>query len=433
MRTGFLILTLLLPLPALAADVLIWQTTKDGYQTQWATVDGDAVTVIATREEAVASDGATLWALRLIKKTIPLYPCEMMEVDKPGTPEGSFDWPELSAVPLNGAEKPVSLMEGWGTDPFFGEVWSRSIRLLGSAGAYVFAENINTGFGCGAHGYDDSGLAVQGLGAAAATTDSFKVLPNEAMLGLGPTEALLEKAEAEDCVDDPDMSRDSIYLDGMALTASGGEVTPTVTWVHPTGADWQFACTLTHDHVVKTTDLAPTLQPTAAISRALKALKVVGTVGYSELKLSGEARSKALAAFKKGPAAAQKRTVAAPDARPFIASGRKLTQEKKYELAIKAFTQAIRKDAKAARAWSGRGYAKLLAGKLDSAARDLDHALTLDATDDYHAAIWFNLGKVAEKQKKLKQARRAYRRSNKLKASKAVDKALQAVEKALKQ
>jgi tetratricopeptide (TPR) repeat protein len=86
---------------------------------------------------------------------------------------------------------------------------------------------------------------------------------------------------------------------------------------------------------------------------------------------------------------------------------------------------------KAARAWSGRGYAKLLAGKLDNAARDFNFALTLDTTDAYRAAIWFNFGQVAEKQKKLKQARRAYRTANQLRPSKAAKKALDSVTKRL--
>jgi len=101
--------------------------------------------------------------------------------------------------------------------------------------------------------------------------------------------------------------------------------------------------------------------------------------------------------------------------------------EKKYAEAIAAFDTAIRKDPNAARAWSGRGYAKLQAGQLDKAARDFDHALTLDTTANYRAAVWFNLGQIAQKKGQTKQARRAYKKSLKLKNSKAVKKALDAL------
>ncbi|MFT5434018.1 MAG: tetratricopeptide (TPR) repeat protein, partial [Myxococcota bacterium] len=126
-----------------------------------------------------------------------------------------------------------------------------------------------------------------------------------------------------------------------------------------------------------------------------------------------------------------KRNRANADAAPFVKKGRKLTKAKKYVKAIAAFDTAIRMDPKAARAWSGRGYAKLLAGQLDKAARDFNQALKLDTTDNYRAAIWFNFGQVAEKQNKWKQARRAYKKANALRPSKAAKKALDAVKKRL--
>ena len=203
-------------------------------------------------------------------------------------------------------------------------------------------------------------------------------------------------------------------------------------YVHPTGADWHFACTIEHNHPLKETELGRKIQPTEAAKIAMKALKVKGTVGWSELQLSGADREKALKAFRSSNLPGKKRNVAKADAKPFINKGRKFTKQKKYDEAIKAFTTAIRKDPKAARAWSGRGYALLKAGKLKRAQKDFDHALTLDATDKYHAAIWFNLGQIAEQRGKLRMAKRAYQKAYTLRPSKAAENALNAVKKKLK-
>lgn len=417
--------------PAAAGDVLIWQPVKDGYRTLWVSVDGAKITTIATRSEAVVSDGHALWALRMTSTPLPLYACEAMENDAKGAKsEGTFAWPSLTALDLTGSGR-HTVVEPWGKEPFYGEVWSKSIRLTGSVGPYVMLEHINTGFACGAHGYDDSNMFVWHV-LKKATSEPSTLVKNEAQVRKAPVAALLHKAQEEECVEDDDMSRRSIFLDGLSLDADGSEVSATAHYVHPTGASWMFACTIPHDLALKEDQLSRRLTPTEGVKRVLAALKITGTVGYAHLNLTGEKRAAALDAFKTRALPNVKRTRANADAAPLINKGRKLTGAKKYAAAISAFTTAIRKDPKAARAWSGRGYARLLAGQLDKAARDFDHALTLDATDVYHAAVWFNLGKIAEKQGKLKPAKRAYAKANRLKPSKAAEKALKAVQKKLK-
>ena len=95
--------------------------------------------------------------------------------------------------------------------------------------------------------------------------------------------------------------------------------------------------------------------------------------------------------------------------------------------AIAAFSAAIEKDAKAARAWSGRGYAKLLAGKVDEADQDFDKALLLDNDDTFQAAVWFNKGLVAEKRGDKETARSHYETAKSKKPSKAVELRLKAL------
>lgn len=106
-------LTALAGAPALAepaapaTDVLVWEPTATGYATKWVRVDGDATEIVATRPEAVASDGTTLWALRFSWKHMELLPCSALEEEGEKArpkPIGAADLPGLEARPLNGGK-----------------------------------------------------------------------------------------------------------------------------------------------------------------------------------------------------------------------------------------------------------------------------------------------------------------------------------------
>lgn len=410
--------------PAAADEVLVWQEAGGAYKSYWVSVDGDTVKTLATRDEAVLSDGETLWAMEMGVKTIEILPCEAMEDEDGGhAAEGEFDWPSLRARPLNGGGEPFWVLEPW-EGAFFGEVWSKSIELVGSVGSVVMVEHINTGYGCGAHGYDDSGGVTWDVKRnKRAAVGSILEAP-DALTRQSRAE-LAERALGEECAEDEEIARDSIILDNLEIDAGAAGIGGKVVLVHPTGASWAFNCTLEDFEGFHLDDMKASARPSKAALKAIASLKLSGTVGYADLKLEGQARAEALAGFKGQPAPPRaKRTHAKREAKPHIQAGRKATKDKDYDKAISAFTTAIRIDRKAARAWSGRGYAKMLAGKLESAARDFDQALKLDATDKFHAAIWFNLGQVSEKQGKPKQARRAYQKSLKLRPSKAVQGAL---------
>jgi tetratricopeptide (TPR) repeat protein len=122
------------------------------------------------------------------------------------------------------------------------------------------------------------------------------------------------------------------------------------------------------------------------------------------------------------PATAAAPTSANADAE--VQRGRKLTAAKNYKAARMAFEAAIAVDAKHARAWSGLGYAALLDGSPEAVSAAFEQALTLDADPKFQAAVWFNLGLLAEQQKDLSAARTAFSKSMELHPSEAVRKKL---------
>lgn len=112
-----------------------------------------------------------------------------------------------------------------------------------------------------------------------------------------------------------------------------------------------------------------------------------------------------------------------------VNEGRKLTAKKKYPEAIAAFTRALEVDHNQARAWSGRGYARLLNGQLDAARADLTRALDLNTDKAFQAAIWYNFGLLAEAKKDDMAAVLAFARAYELKPSDAVEKKLKQYQK----
>ncbi|TNF28701.1 MAG: tetratricopeptide repeat protein [Deltaproteobacteria bacterium] len=409
-----------------ATDVLVWEQHEKGHRTFWVTVDGDGAKVVATRDEAVtAPDGEHLVALRpkTVQRTV--VPCEALEEEEP-TAEAhtsKIDWPGLAAVPLDGGA------EWWLVDPnpssdsdqIWGDTWNEAITLTGGAGPLVMFYHAHSGYSCGAHGFvEDNAVTVD-------LTKKEGVAPGDLLVdarktGAKPTAALFERATKEGCVDVGDES--FIYLDGLTIGAGKGELVASLTYIYPTEAEWAFNCTLDEEATIGWDEVVPALRPSRDVARAVAAAKVGGTVGWSLVTLSGTARDEALKRFGTAAPAAPKRNRATAEAQKLIEQGRKLTKSKDYAQAIAAFDAAIAKDRDAARAWSGRGYARMLAGQLLEASRDFDHALGLDETAEFQGAVWYNIGQIAEQRGKPNEARAAYQRSLKVRPSKAVKKAL---------
>ena len=106
-------------------------------------------------------------------------------------------------------------------------------------------------------------------------------------------------------------------------------------------------------------------------------------------------------------------------ARSHIATGRRLTRAGDHAEAIAAFRKGIELDPGAARAYSGMGYAMLLAADYDSARSAFRRALALCPGRKFQAAVWFNMGLIAEKEGKPAEARKAFERSHELRPTRA--------------
>ncbi|MFT5430063.1 MAG: hypothetical protein ACI9OJ_000736, partial [Myxococcota bacterium] len=279
-----------------AQDVVVWETTAKGYKSSWVVVDGDSVRTIATREEAVISDGTRLWAARISTRSIPMYPCEMLDDENlKAKPDGHFDYPSLSLLELTGEAK-AKVLEGWGKDTYFGEVWSNKIRLTGSFGPHLLIDHVDTSYTCGAHGSDDSKMFVyNAVSGSAPAAETF--IKDLAKANREAVPELLEEVKAEECYEE-EMSENSIFIDGLTISANKGEIFAAATYLHPTGASWAFNCTISNDHILAEDEMTPQVAASVAAKAALKTLKFKGDVGYSNVNLKGPARAAALAAFK---------------------------------------------------------------------------------------------------------------------------------------
>lgn len=111
-------------------------------------------------------------------------------------------------------------------------------------------------------------------------------------------------------------------------------------------------------------------------------------------------------------------------AHPHIASGRRLTRAGSHAEAIAAFRKALEVDPKAARAWSGMGYAMLLKGDYDEARTAFRRALKLCPSHKFQAAVWFNMGLIAEKEGNPAEARKAFELSHRLRPTRATHRRL---------
>ena len=80
-----------------------------------------------------------------------------------------------------------------------------------------------------------------------------------------------------------------------------------------------------------------------------------------------------------------------------LARGRKATTAKDFAAAVKYFDEALASEPGDARALSERGYANLLAGDYDAAAKDLEAAAKRASNADLLRQILFNQATVAEK------------------------------------
>lgn len=423
---------------------LVWLPAGEGYETSWITSDGKGgVEVVARRAQAALFAGGTLWGVEtryVPHREIDCWEYEAQEEGGPKArpgPKKHVPWLAIKGLAGTGAgqeREATDKVSGqlFGVQPkdgvytMIGEHWGRSPQLAGSAADVLLVADCDGGFGCGAHGEWGCKFSAVGLGGQEVTIDleaAGRVLAPETK----PLIAEWQKESADDLIE-PDVR-------AVSLLSNGGEPVAEYLYVADvayasTSGDWG-SYTQSRKHVGK---VVPELglAATPALVKAFLADKPKDArFGWS--LVPADAAAGLLVAFEDAstlpapkPADETVEQVAdANAAQAKVDEGRKLTRDKRYPEAIAAFDEALKRSSdKLARAWSGRGYAKLLAGDEAGAQSDFDRALGLDDDPKFQAAIYFNLGELAEGRKDNDKAIEAYRKALALNPTDAVKKRL---------
>jgi len=407
--------------PIAGDDLVLWTDTPTVRQSAW--LHGDQV--LATRLEAVTVSDGKLWALGERWRIVKAYGCgEDMEADRSHAPE-QVPVPTLVAKELGGATE-VVLAQGFAAadDTFDGDLQAPSIGLDGSIGGAVFQSSSAGYFACGsAHPYGDASRGVFDL----ATRETREVAASDAL----KAKVAAALKEAAKCTGEEELI-DPMPPESLALRF--GEGRAQARWVAVYKAfEAARAC---NTDVGGELPLDATLGLGPVDQRVAKTIATrPGSGAFGFASVPAAQRDPLLELFQKEPLTFQPKPAVAPvvageeTAATLVAKDRKLTTAKHFAGAIAAFDAAIAKDPGAASAYSGRGYAKLRAHDATAKA-DFQKALELETKDvGCQAAVWFNLGLIAEGDKDLAGAKAAYEKSSALKPNGAVNKALERVSK----
>jgi hypothetical protein len=431
-------------------DWILWYQDKAGWHTRWIDVATEAPITVAEREALVTSNGADLWLVRRQDTETQVLPCICIEEEDHADckPTGTLQVPGLVATQLGSKTKNVlvdSTAYDMGTDSgIWGSDMSFSIQIEGGVGSHLFIETGADGYFCGAHGsYEHSFFVVD-----VATGDKVDI--DLAAVGkMQPETVRRPAAEAifplyHDCEEEPGVTQDVVMNERMtmeSLEVSLRKGRPSLRWHYE--APVMYACSpdyAAHGH--GDSGLGPPAgalrlgePPPFAVMAAMAEIDEAFTVGWADVTATGAARTEALAQFgavSEDPwpddvSSDQPLPSAAgpdPKAKELAKAGRAATRAGNYEEAIRSFDAAVGADPKYARAFAGRGYAKLLAGELEGAKQDCTAALKLDHDPHFEAAVYFNLGQIAERQGDAAAAKKAYTNSQERRDSKQVQKAL---------
>jgi hypothetical protein len=415
---------------------LVWSETERGPVTSWVSADADGIRIEASRPQVVVFADETLFGLELRFTAFTETSCEDFENGKK-TRSGKRWLPHLAARGLAGRDidqvreltRPRSgyvADDGAAEEPFeiVGEHWGRTHTVTGSWRDLVLVTECEGSYGCGAHGDTSCQAKAIELGPDAVSFDPEQVAKHVA----ADAKTTLTGWESDGDVLEP-------TLDHVRLKSNNGEVE--VDYVYTAGVPYSgtdgtwSSYSQSRTYTGKAVESLALGELPAVVKKALQKTSAAGHFGWSIVKPTSleEARRAFDDPTTLPSPAPTDEVVAAPasDSRQLLEQGRKLTRDKDYPGAIAAFDKAIDADPKLARAWSGRGYAKLLAGDLDLAKADLDHALTLDQSKKLQAAVHFNLGEIAEKKGDKVLARDHYERANGLVPTDASKKRLEAL------
>lgn len=419
---------------------LVWLNGPDGYATAWVTPGEGGFQVVAIRAEAAVVGDGTLWGVQWQYTPFQEMSCEDFDAESEGKKVKPKLGPKkyLPSVVARGLvgthageQRPIFSKNGgysgdiptdgskWVT---IGEHWGRTIKLVGGSDDALWAIDCEGGYGCGAHG--DNSCSFQAFG----LSGKEPALDRTAAAASRPEDL---KAIKNDLKDDPEVADAEPELEAVSLTANGGDVQVEYryVWGVPySGSDGSWASYSASRAHTGPPAKALALGEVPAPVKAFLADKAMDLyVGWSTVPVEG--REALLTAFKDastlgGPKPEDEVAADNGGADAKVAEGRKATKEKRYAEAIAAFDAAVALQAGHARAWSGRGYAKLLSGDAVGAKADFEHALTLDSDAKFQAAIYFNLGELAEQAKDKSGAISAYEKVIELAPSDAAKKRL---------
>jgi tetratricopeptide (TPR) repeat protein len=414
-------------------------------ETTWLEVGADGKPrAVATRKQAVGRYGNTLWGLEITHRPFRETSCE--DYDRQGEkakPSRVGHLPVMRARGLAGEKRGEFLPIGRQGSPYFaapqdegdlsniGEFWGRSLSLAGAHPGGVFVEDCQGAYSCGAHGDRACEFVAMNLATDAKVGDlegAQKAIAEEAKAKVESWKAGTDMDEAAK----PAVK--AVRLIGNAGAPEADYVFVGETSYAGTQGDWS-SYTASFDFRARIVPELGVSEVPAAVKDFLATQPSAARFGWTVIPADAPAAyvDELLAAFKDSstlpaPAPADDKPIEAAgtdDVGKLIDGGRKLTRDKQYAEAIAAFDKAIAASDKAAKAWSGRGYAKLLAGDLDGADSDLKRALELDDTPKFQAAVYFNLGEIAEKRNDKPAAFGYYGRALALVPSDAVKKRLE--------
>lgn len=446
-------------------DWLVWFRDDRGWVTRWIDVADPESPRVAERRALVLSDGEHLWGVQRHDAKIDVVSCECLDEDEGSpacAPAGSVATLGLRAVPL-GTEATAVEVRPPATEPTVGEDIHYSLDVIGGVGPRLHYRWTESGYFCGAHGLSEGADVVFDVAQGTVVEDPFgaidSALPAEVREQAG-REVL---AGLRDCDGSDAPTLAQVLDDRMALT--GVEVSlvdgaPNLRWSYE--ADVYYSCSAdyaVHGQVrTLLVDAGAPLGLSGPLPEGLQQqLEQIGrssAVGWSHVELKGAARTTAIEAFGRAPqrvwppSLVSSQALAMPEpgapgsatpsvtpdeakaerAKLELSQGRELTRAGTYEEAVATFDAAIALDPGMGKAWSERGYAKLLAGDLEGAKADLEHGLLLDDGASYQASIYFNLGLVAERGGDPAAAKAAFERSLELREHAGVRKALARVQ-----
>ena len=435
------------PAPTTGEDWLVWWFKDNQWRTRWLHIEADKTEVLGERQALVIGDGAHLWQVERADKRARVLNCECLNDPKSEFCDDRGHMPTLGlrARPLAGLEA-VAIKEA-GTETEYGDDFAHGLSIRGGAQATLLLEQSANGYFCGAHGSYGSSVSVFDVALGKPRDEPFKNwwtnLPEP--LRRNAAEAIKEPLASCDVLD-PDESASPIAkimnelmrLDHATLLLDKGE--PSIGWVF--AADLPYVCSPDYQATGSGwTGLIPEAAPLGlagplppAVLADLKSIGDADAFGFSRLTLGEPERRTTIASFTAiADTPWPKEEASDGDDAPAPANrkleeGRKLSRAGDLPAAIAAFDEAIKLDPGLASAYSERGYARLRAGDHAAARTDCEKALGLETKPSFKAAVWYNLGLLAEAQKRPDEARAAYLKSQALRETKQVKAALEALD-----